>query len=1243
MALTPVIISIVAGNEVVETGSIDPLDGTRLLYTINRGGGTIEGWYVVDGPLAGWHGFTPSGTFTEAVTVIERSTPTGAARKRYEARPEDELEFNYAWQLEDSYPWLRPILAGGEIAPLECGDASNAADNTLQPVLWVQDETGKNLELLGVEYGPHDRGYAVLGPISNPNFLGQSAHAFNPTETLTEISGHSLHTGPLAAILNTTGPTNFSQQLGTTYRVSSIRGQLVADGPAHWTPAHYTGLACWLTLTEHPLQPYVPVDRSDFAPTAAELERGAFTSSYSTSDRQWDNDRGWTLRLRASANPGQLTIAKTRWTGLAGTVSFWLKTSAAAPTASGSWPVLSYGPIQFKLNVDASSNQTLTAELKRPDGTWQTLGSVNVAATVASFYHVAVDPLPADLQALEIHAVSTGPVADLIGLPTINGAALTAGQVILLTGQLDPTENGSYLISEQAWSRLHEVLTYLDEAQAYYRLAEGHPQAGSIWQCANTGTITYGTTELTYAVVNCAATYNGAMANAYAAEFGRQAEILAIQAPPLTGAPDTYFGDIRLWSVAKTSAELALIEAPAFKPVKTAAGPAYFTTSTGALRVLQVLPSGYVFPNVTPVDFHAESLRRGVRYNARGEYVGPDHRLQTGLGDAPAQPASVTLGLQGPGTGSHGRGIAASTSSNVPGFNEAWYSDTAANQYRRLTTPGGPDPDVDNTALVASPASDYHPAETPNQNPNQARIYVVGEDNLLYRVAVHVERSGITDTPELFAKLAFQCTGDSSTALPWRYLSSDSDDIFEVLKGAIFYDLIVNNASVAADLGDFISDAHTVLSRAGVGRLAVETVGGEPQVTFIADAGATIDTAPIYLYTQAQNYLRYQMPADLAYWRNPADLDEDELYNLPAREAIGPLILTGTDAQIDPGTYQVALDVTNQFDERDFPGFDVEVSLVSFSASGQQQSNATQPATLLPRGTATFQAQYTYGADVLRAQPRLANCLPILDSSATGYNTTLQAALNELEELTGGLEVLQIDPDYPSVPGGPYWIRFTTTGAKPLLQFVTTRGLEVAVTREVPGDGSTQEIQKIVFGRPVTLVELTVTDTMSVTGGSYWTLQIYLTNPRIGYRRLLLHEARLYRISPQIYKIDLDGGGLDITRVSITDGTDTPSTKPGGFRVTYADDGNGQYTSEQSIQAKSSLPGDAASESDLAAIHLLTGSTGERTSSLQLSTTYQLTDPTPPAWPPTVDITVSTYAAEIPDPNNPQLQVIASA
>lgn len=96
----------------------------------------------------------------------------------------------------------------------------------------------------------------------------------------------------------------------------------------------------------------------------------------------------------------------------------------------------------------------------------------------------------------------------LSGLQTIDSVSLAANDRVAVTANTTASQNGLYTAQSGAWVRV----TDMDQdtelmGGTEFLVNEGTTYAGSVWRITNTGTITLGTTGLTFSQVNQQTTY----------------------------------------------------------------------------------------------------------------------------------------------------------------------------------------------------------------------------------------------------------------------------------------------------------------------------------------------------------------------------------------------------------------------------------------------------------------------------------------------------------------------------------------------------------------------------------------------------------------------------------------------------------------------------------------------------------------------------------------------------------------
>jgi hypothetical protein len=107
-----------------------------------------------------------------------------------------------------------------------------------------------------------------------------------------------------------------------------------------------------------------------------------------------------------------------------------------------------------------------------------------------------------------VRAATTANIT-LSGLQTVDGISLTAGQRVLVKDQTDGTQNGFYLAASGAWTRTADAAdgTTLSSSASVF-VEEGSTWAGTQWRVSNTGTITVGSTAITFTQFGAGSSYS---------------------------------------------------------------------------------------------------------------------------------------------------------------------------------------------------------------------------------------------------------------------------------------------------------------------------------------------------------------------------------------------------------------------------------------------------------------------------------------------------------------------------------------------------------------------------------------------------------------------------------------------------------------------------------------------------------------------------------------------------------------
>lgn len=102
---------------------------------------------------------------------------------------------------------------------------------------------------------------------------------------------------------------------------------------------------------------------------------------------------------------------------------------------------------------------------------------------------------------------TTGNLASLSGLLTIDGVTVAAGDRVLVKNQSAPADNGIYVASASAWSRSTDMDTWAEVPNAFTFIEAGSTQADSGWVCTANQGGTIGVTPITFVQFSGAGTY----------------------------------------------------------------------------------------------------------------------------------------------------------------------------------------------------------------------------------------------------------------------------------------------------------------------------------------------------------------------------------------------------------------------------------------------------------------------------------------------------------------------------------------------------------------------------------------------------------------------------------------------------------------------------------------------------------------------------------------------------------------
>lgn len=105
-----------------------------------------------------------------------------------------------------------------------------------------------------------------------------------------------------------------------------------------------------------------------------------------------------------------------------------------------------------------------------------------------------------------VRVATTGSIT-LSGTQTVDGVALVAGDRVLVKNQSTASQNGIYIVAAGAWSRATDADINAEVTAGLNVFVSEGGQAATLWFLANAGSITLGTTALTFTQIGAANSY----------------------------------------------------------------------------------------------------------------------------------------------------------------------------------------------------------------------------------------------------------------------------------------------------------------------------------------------------------------------------------------------------------------------------------------------------------------------------------------------------------------------------------------------------------------------------------------------------------------------------------------------------------------------------------------------------------------------------------------------------------------
>jgi hypothetical protein len=342
--------------------------------------------------------------------------------------------------------------------------------------------------------------------------------------------------------------------------------------------------------------------------------------------------------------------------------------------------------------------------------------------------------------------------------------------------------------------------------------------------------------------------------------------------------------DFTMWSATKTDDELESLRAPVFQATPVPYPTPYVESLSRDNRyVMRLVASGFAYPSADEVVLKAYNPEYVQNYDFEGLFRGDSRFKQVGLGDGDPLQGTYPLGLRGIEIEGYGRTLVSGSNPPLPGYNDAW-GPVAGTTIRVVPPFGGTGGSTSNVSMPASP--------WPNltlTNPAQDRIYVEGDDGLVYKVSVDDLGSG----PALKAERTLRAVVDSGTVPSYH---------------------------------DEPTDAETVLGSPGK-RLSVLVSGTTFSPYEKTDAGQTKTTPPVYLYCQSQVKVN-ALSTSTAYARWANQNSFGQANGVPALDENGSLDFANSET-LPSGVYQLSFDIGNIGTVDDeFDGFSTTIGIV---------------------------------------------------------------------------------------------------------------------------------------------------------------------------------------------------------------------------------------------------------------------------------------------------------------------------
>jgi hypothetical protein len=315
--------------------------------------------------------------------------------------------------------------------------------------------------------------------------------------TVTAASGNT----SVAGTLGVTGATNLSNTLGVT-GATTLGSTLGVTGAASFSStanvdgnfsvatnkftvaatSGNTAIAGTLGVTGATTLAALSATSGNFSTTLDVTGAATFSSTVSSLGNL---DVG-TNKFTVNATTGNTQIAGTL--GLTGDLAINVNKFTVAATS---------GNTAIAGTLTVTGNTTLSSNLAMSGNTITGLADpVNPQDAATKNY---VDAARSGLDVKQSVRVTTTGNITLSGTQTIDGIAVVSGDRVLVKDQTTASQNGIYIVANGAWTRSSDADANAEVTSGLFTFVEeGNTQAATGWVLTSTGTLTVGTSPLTF-------------------------------------------------------------------------------------------------------------------------------------------------------------------------------------------------------------------------------------------------------------------------------------------------------------------------------------------------------------------------------------------------------------------------------------------------------------------------------------------------------------------------------------------------------------------------------------------------------------------------------------------------------------------------------------------------------------------------------------------------------------------------